>query len=285
MDFDFTLNFPRVGNYKYASFKEEIIERAEDFRFSYLRNHSKILQDAELREVFLQKSMRDYQSYFHGPKDRDDSMHYRRLGSLFSYVENAVFWNILDLLDGPSDDAEVKDKKVQRFTARGWAIDTFSKSELQELLNISVNQALINPYDRAGQPGRYKGHSILLKDIVEKEGSIFKTAVDEKAMKRFVTGAFWEEVSDYNFSPLMERILTNYSSYFDAKETGAFLEVIEFRTANHHGAKSVKLEQVSPTARKQYSDFVKKIISEVSPSRVEFLLEPLKTYSQSARTE
>lgn len=131
----------------------------------------------------------------------------------FSDLKSGAFWRNITFLDGTNNQL-VQRKPEQPAEARAWAQASFTQQELQKIFDIIVNTALLVPHPNSW-PGTYKGHSILLRDIVEKEGSVFRNAVSEDFRKTLVNGTFWEEI--YDMSPglnygisyfIIDRILT-----------------------------------------------------------------------------
>ncbi len=117
---------------------------------------------------------------------------------------NARFWGTLARVDGRTYEPNAsilavlpKKEDLVRENAekRAWAKNTFSYPELEDILNIAVNQALLRPIKTAW-PGTYRGHSILYRELVEKEGSMFAEAVTPDFRILLNNGRFWEELSE-----------------------------------------------------------------------------------------
>ena len=121
------------------------------------------------------------------------------------------FWGTLSYVDGRKyergDDLatllahrETKETVAAKNEAtRKWAKERFTDFELETILNITVNQALLRPYTTSW-PGTRKGHSALYDELVVKEGSMFREAVTDEFRKRLNNGRFWEDLPDVKLS-------------------------------------------------------------------------------------
>lgn len=140
----------------------EIVKRAYEFKEEYLVKHPDKLSDS--------------------------------LGVLFRDLTDTRFWGVLGTLDGYYNHSN-PDSAEKMQSARVWARDSFSEHELEKLLNICVNQALLIPLV-TGWPGSSRGHNILYQALVEKPDSLFTGVVDVEFRKRLNNGRFWEMLPD-----------------------------------------------------------------------------------------
>ncbi len=132
---------------------------------------------------------------------RDSSGTDQRPALLARDLLTGRFWGVLSCVDGTSYEVpegfystETREGRARKNeTIRVWARNNFSHFELEEILNLAVNQALLRPYN-IPLPGTLRGHSILYSELVEKEGSMFKEAVTADFRKRLNNGRFWEEL-------------------------------------------------------------------------------------------
>ena len=117
-----------------------------------------------------------------------------RLDLILRDLSDGRFWGVLYLIDGCNNRSN-PDSPEKMSEARAWAAQNFDNFELQQMLNICVNYALLVPC-KTGWPGTYKGHSILHRELVEKPDSMFAGVVDESFRKRLNNCRFWEELKD-----------------------------------------------------------------------------------------
>jgi len=108
------------------------------------------------------------------------------------------FWGVLHYIDGNLErdslfGNKIKEVELRREKARQWAQKEFRPFEIQKILNVIVNQAILRPY-RSNLPGTRRGHSTLYEELVMKDDSMFKDAVTEDLHKRLNNGIFWEEL-------------------------------------------------------------------------------------------
>lgn len=116
----------------------------------------------------------------------------QRLDVFLQNLSDCRFWGTLSMIDGSNN--YINPDSIQKAAeSRAWAKETFSNYDLENILNICVNQALLIPL-KTGWPGTYIGHSILYRELVDKKESIFAGAVDESFRKRLNNGRFWEEL-------------------------------------------------------------------------------------------
>ncbi len=148
-----------------------------------------------------------------------------RIDMIFGDLKSGRFWAPLSLLDGPENRGLVDqnsgrnaDQRVYDDLRRGtrrWTMDTFTKPELDAVVDIAINLALKPEYINA--PGHERGHSILLSHMVDKPGSLFADEVTPEGRRRLVNGAFWEELG-YAVGAASWRlndILVNHGSELD----------------------------------------------------------------------
>ncbi len=116
-----------------------------------------------------------------------------RLDVFLDNLSDCRFWGTLSMIDG-SNNYINPDTPQKTAESRAWAKETFSEYDLENILNICVNQALLIPI-KTGWPGTYIGHSILYRELVDKKDSIFASVVDESFRKKLNNGRFWEELN------------------------------------------------------------------------------------------
>ena len=150
--------------------------------------------------------------------------HDSRMITMLEDLQRGAFWGVLYQLDGPADgglqeslgfgNLSMPDYEAERQKARTWTAANFTDLELNRLMRVTVDLAL-NPPTIEGRPGYIRGHSTLLRHMVDKPGSIFAEGITEEGRKRLVNGAFWEELGDgYNPSLLSDN-LTNHTQDLD----------------------------------------------------------------------
>ncbi len=271
-----------------ASSKNEIIGRARTFRQDYLANYPEILADDELAEFFSEERININTSDF--LRDHLQKVHYQRLASLFRDLEDGRFWGTLRLLDGsvPKEDylliGRMGDEKAQTdgVLAKRWAKQAFSGDELQELLTVCINQAILIPSNLSA-PGIYRGHSILFEEFVEKKNSLFRGIVDLPFLRRLVNGSFWETLPNMNgpmdgglHYNIVDNILTDYKDFLDIEFVDQGVRILNRRRDRkpRFDLRGLSLEAVD-----YYVDFVKEIHGkkealEISDSDLRSLVRP-----------
>jgi hypothetical protein len=177
--------------------RQQVVRDAEDFERRYLEQH---------------------------PEAGNDGVFSR----LFYDLKNGAFWRVISVLDGRSPRfclnfvgpaPAVQEDAGQ---ARAFAHKSFDEAQLEQLINICANMAVLVPY-QTPWPGSYKGHSIFMREVVDKKGSIFGEAVDESFFNRCVNYCFWEELSDmwqinHGLSyRCVEEMLVDYYDRFDVR--------------------------------------------------------------------
>ena len=167
------------------------------------------------------------------------------------------------LIDG-SNNYSQPDASETIAKARQWARESFSGDELEKLLNICVNQALLRPLE-TNWPGSYRAHSILFRELVDKRDSMFAGVVDEKFRKRLNNGRFWEELSD--LSPginngssyvVVGDVLENYFSELDVAFAQKGFELIKGNKV-HPESLRFSLHYLRDAAIDRYAVFVEKL--------------------------
>ena len=119
-------------------------------------------------------------------------------------LSSGRFWGTLNRVDGRTPlipgvnydglPIESREKVAQKNReTRAKAKETFSEPELEEILNVAVNQALLRTHPKSW-PGSKRGHSILYEDLIDKQDSMFQEAVTEDLRRRLNNGRFWEEL-------------------------------------------------------------------------------------------
>ena len=206
-------------------------------------------------------------------------------------ILNGRFWGTLDKVDGrkyipsvfPFTSENTKAQHDQKnIAARAWANQHFHKFELEEMLNIAVNQAVLRPYHTAW-PGTRRGHSLLYRDLVEKEGSMFSEAVTDQFRKRLNNGRFWEELpyvqvgvnSGHGIRVVRDVLENHYDDLNVGFAASHGLELMRF-SADDRKIISLDLKYLGEAALKRYAQFLARIDEEwkVQPGIIEELLRP-----------
>ena len=178
---------------------QKVMERALDFRFTYLQNHPELLENSILRRTFLQRELKGEPNYPDGFKDVNNGADSAKIYSLMQGAERGSFWRVLNLLQASPRQNDFlfyesdESLNARRQEAQQWTDRNLTLEEQQEILTIIVNQAL-NPPVKGFLPGETQGHSILLEGLV-KRPSPYSCIVSDDFRARLVNGAFWEEVS------------------------------------------------------------------------------------------
>jgi len=206
-------------------------------------------------------------------------------------ILNGRFWGTLDKVDGmkyvssqyPFASVESKEQVAEKnVKARSWANQHFHKFELEEILNIAVNQAVLRPY-QTSWPGTRKGHSLLYQHLVEKEDSVFREAVTDDFRKRLNNGRLWEElpylqigVNNGQGIRVVRDVLENCYEDLNAGFAASHgLELMRF-SADDRKIISLDLKYLGEAALERYAQFLFGIDGEgLVPSEIiEELLRP-----------
>ncbi len=148
----------------------------------------------------------------------------RRYASLAQDLSYARFWDALTILDGSdfhggisgssskSEEQWLKDN-AQR---RKWATESIYEPDLEEIFNISVNQALLKPV-QTGWPGSRIPHLILYGHLVKKPDSRFRGVLSGDFVKKLQNGGFWEALGSDSLEARshLEEVLTDQMNQLD----------------------------------------------------------------------
>lgn len=218
----------------------------------------------------------------HHPERAQDT----RMIALLKDLQAGASWGVLSLLDGPAE-GDLQDPlkpqtkeayEARRKEAREWTAANFTTPELNDLMDTTIDLAL-NPPTIKGKPGFIRGHSLLLRHMVDKPGSIFANGVTKEGKVRLVNGAFWEELGDANAPGYLEDILTNHASdlnpEFAAKKG---LELYQ-RNKQEVPTREINMQYFSTQALDNYLEFVRKLSNpenrdNIAPDIIDELLTP-----------
>ena len=187
----------------------------------------------------------------------------QRILNFLKDIGTGSFWHALYAIDGCNNPLK-PDTIKEREEKRQWARENFREHELERILNISVNTALLSPFGFSGCPGDYRGHSILYRELVLKEDSMFYGVVDRDFRKRLNNGRFWEELPDMspslNFGisyTRVEDVLMNCYEDLDC----VFVVLRGFNIFNRNRAENADfyLRGLSNEAIDKYIEFIRKI--------------------------
>ncbi len=197
--------------------KKTVMQQADEFKQDYISRHP------EYKEIL---SLKSYGETYNLPNEM------KSMATFFNDLDVARFWGTIEFVDGrlPNQNSSaslfeptsVKDTLKKNIENREKAKTLFSHDDLEKILNIAVNQALLVPKETS-MPGTYIGHSILFDELVEKKDSIFNGVVDENFRKRLNNGRFWKLLPDmstglnhgYGYA-VVDDVLVNYPGDFDA---------------------------------------------------------------------
>src|SRR3989338_913734 len=197
------------------------------------------------------------------------------------------FWGALHQLDGAPYNShnhlltpEICQK--QALQARQWAQEHFTKGELGDLLNIIVNQALTKPLE-TNWPGTERGHSILYCDLVDKENSMFASAVTPEFKKQLNNGRFWEELSDVQAGlnhgvgiQIVYEVLMHHYDDLDPEFAPQGIKMMALKSKNRKSLEHIRLHHLEEKGMEKYVSFVGKIdeAAVTNAGDIELLLQP-----------
>jgi hypothetical protein len=175
------------------------------------------------QSAIAQRTTNFQQRYF---KDHPEKLEDQRITGLFDDMNHAGFWHVLARIDGADfNPFESRSTNLDRLKSgeerRGWAVSNFTQEELQEILQIVTNTALMGVYSDYSQPGFKRGHSILYSHLVAKPESMFAGIVTPALKKRLNNGRFWENLPElrahqYPYADEVADVLTNFEEDLDS---------------------------------------------------------------------
>lgn len=208
-------------------------------------------------------------------------------------ILNGRFWGTLSYVDGrkyvvlggiyPKAPVETREELAKKNEeTRAWAKEHFHNLELEEILNIAVNQALLRPF-KTSWSGTRRGHSLLYQDLVEKEGSMFDEAVTDEFRRRLNNGRFWEELPHVNVGTnsgngiyVVRDVLENHFDHLDVGFAVSHgLELMRY-SADSRKLEALGYRYLGEAALDRYIQFLSKIDEhkDISPETIEELLGP-----------
>ena len=185
------------------------------------------------------------------------------LGELARYK----YWGVLQLIDGYAT-TDTQEPTTQRNTeARKWARQRFSEGDLQKLLDIAVNVALLVPTEDSPNPGTLLGHTILYQQLVENPGSIYAGVVTPGFERRLHNGRFWESQASLQpctgstALPIVNDILLNHHDQLDVQFAREGIKLT--RRAAYNTRPSIDLCHLPNLSTERYGEFFRRTHLEV----------------------
>jgi hypothetical protein len=206
------------------------------------------------------------------------------IGALFADVQSGRFWGVLAWIDGGFNEFR-PDPEEKRQAAREWAHQNFTHYELQRLLDICVDTALIVP-NQTSWPGTDKGHSILHRELVQKPDSMFREAVTPEFRRRLNNGRFWEEIPNMIVGVnghlgyhIVDDVLTQD---FDDLDVSFAPEGYEIFTRNYGEQMPFDIRFLSDTGVDRYAEYFSKVNRQrdelkLTPEQLAHLVRPYAT--------
>ncbi|MBS3152256.1 hypothetical protein J4230_02495 [Candidatus Woesearchaeota archaeon] len=133
----------------------------------------------------------------------------RKIDNMLKNLEDARYWGVLYMVDGQNQKIRPGSTPKPE-EAQTWSKGLFSNAELQEILTITVNQAILIPH-KTSWPGTYHGYSALLEYVIEKEGTMFSSAINSEFRDRAINLSFWEQLAETQGN-IMRYIRWDYST-------------------------------------------------------------------------
>lgn len=185
----------------------------------------------------------------------------QELGHFFEDLQSGRYWGVLTQIDGTNNWHEPQTLK-QRETARNWAKERFTERELNQIRDICVETALVVPFE-TNWPGTNIGHTLLYRELVEKEDSMFADIVTEDFRKRLNNGRFWEQVPamslgvNHNLgSSVVNDVLTHH---FDDLELGFTSQGYTIFERNGGETRKFEVSSLTKAGRLKYRSFMGRI--------------------------
>jgi len=125
-----------------------------------------------------------------------------KLGALFGDLQSGRYWGPISMINGNYNptDPEGSDTHEKRLEKQAWAEDTFTPTQLQEIVQLCVDSAFTRRKEQVGWPARTRPHSTLYTALVENPDSMFGDMLTPEFIKRLQNGRFWEEAGVQTFS-------------------------------------------------------------------------------------
>ena len=217
----------------------------------------------EQRTVTFQKK------YFEShPENRED----QEVTALFNDMSHAGYWHVLGRIDGydanpHAGERYTPDKLKAGEEAREWAKANFTQKELQEILGIVTDTALMGVYSNYNLPGFRRGHTILYHHLVTKPGSMFTDLATSALKKRLNNGRLWENLPELytHQSPYADEVADTLINHAGDLDTGFFEQgyTIFRRNGGEHHTLIPDLSVLSREEVSAYWSFVKQIDQDV----------------------
>lgn len=209
------------------------------------------------------------------PQAKDD----KKLQGFFTDLTDGRFWTVMARIDGETDRVYkqvigipsriITDEDTARWRKeeRDWADKNFTPTEIDEIINIYLDQALHAPVGRIGPaaPGSLRGHSLAFEQLVENTHSRFADRVTPDLKRQLANGRLWEELPDavvgINSMYSLSALQGLFTDYFDLLDPNFAPEGFTILDRNEKGfARSQPdLEYLTDEAIDNYLEFVRKI--------------------------
>ncbi len=201
-----------------------------------------------------------------------------KFGVLFGDLKKGKAWGPMSILDGPAkgdlDHPErwsrvpKEEYDLKRQEARAWTRQAFTTEQLHTLTAGIVDVA-INPTDEQVRtaPGYARGHSLLLRHMVEKPGSIFPEFLTPEAPKALANGAFWEELGSATAPDRVEDILLDHGQELDPALAAEYIPLYERNrglTTYSHVKHETDMGRFTTEGLTAYLEFIKKVAAETN---------------------
>lgn len=195
-----------------------------------------------------------------------------KVTGLFGDMNNAGYWHILGRIDGndqgmrPFNPYTSKQLEEGRQT-REWAKETFTQEELQKVLEIVTDTALMGVYSDMPQPGFRLGHGILYSHLFLKPDSMFASLPTDALKARLNNGRFWENLAELNFTQdehadHVGDVLSNFNDDLDPDFFEQGYEIFR-RNGGEHFSLVPELSALTPDEITAYWVFVQQLDQEV----------------------
>lgn len=180
------------------------------------------------------------------------------------------FWAIWTNIDG-----SLKDSDEQIFEKQRLALKKLSKTEIQQIMKITMNKAFLGLND-VPEIRNYLGHTIFFNEIYNKENSLFSNLKTEDMRHRLINGMFWENLgltyrdqdfeNPYNSKKIIDNIMlqnqNDLNLEFSIRGYNLLEKILKNRRKNRKDKSSfpeIDLDELNQTTQERYINFVEEL--------------------------
>lgn len=244
---------------------------------------------AEREFAISQANKYEFHTFFAmGNGEKKDRVVDIRMATLFDDLKNGSFWHVLGQINGyynpyaRDKETESEEKTKER---QEWARSIFDEKELQDLVQLSVDIAILRRNDETGKPGTTRPHSLLHDNLISNPHSMFREMITPEFKKRLNNGRFWEELPSVGgatyHTRVAEDVLLNNFEDLDTSYVPHGLELFKLNNKYNPGHE-ISFRHTRKKTIKRFGQFVNAIentrrFTKITDEDFEKLLTPYIT--------